>query len=72
MLVQAIDTHSLLGTAKDQQWVALALSFLGSYVDDLGEDLLMQEADKNAYVAGLVRSLGEAVSLLDTGKCIPS
>lgn len=72
MLVQAIDTHSLLGTAKDRQWVDLALSFLGSYVDELGEDLLMQETDKTAYVGGLVKSLGEAVGLLDTGKCTPS
>ncbi|EIM89936.1 uncharacterized protein STEHIDRAFT_92528 [Stereum hirsutum FP-91666 SS1] len=66
MLVQAIDTHRLLGTAKDRQWVDLALSFLGSYVDELGEDLLMQETDKTAYVGGLVKSLGEAVGLLDT------
>ena len=69
MLVQAIDTHSLLGTAKDRQWIDLALSFLGSYVEDLGQDLLMQDADRKAYVESLVLSLREAVSLAESGKC---
>lgn len=68
MLVQAIDTHNSLGTAKDRQWIDLALSFLGSYVEDLGQDLLMQDADQKAYVEGLVASLGEAVGLPESGK----
>lgn len=71
MLAQAIDTHSLLETTRDQQWIELALAFLGSYADDLGQDLLMDEADKEAYVEGVVKSLCDAVGSVESGVYTP-
>lgn len=67
MLSQAIDTHSTLGSSKDQQWINNALSFLRTYVDDRGRELLMQEDDKVAYVTRIVEWLGSAVADLETG-----
>ncbi|THH18490.1 hypothetical protein EW146_g2511 [Bondarzewia mesenterica] len=66
MLLQAIETHKMLGSARDQQWINILLSFLRSYVDDFGKDLLMLEDDKTAYVSWLIEGVKEAVGTLDT------
>ena len=70
MLSQAIDIHAALGTARDQQWINIALSFLKSYVDDHGSDLLVPEDDKAAYVSRIVKALHDAVNNLDSGMFI--
>ncbi|KAI0053990.1 hypothetical protein FA95DRAFT_1529824 [Auriscalpium vulgare] len=66
MLSQAIDIYSLSGTAQDQQWINIVLSFLRSYVEDLGRELLMQEDDKAAYLSKLIASLKDVVDNLET------
>ncbi|TFY76964.1 hypothetical protein EWM64_g7048 [Hericium alpestre] len=65
MLLRAIQTYDQGENAKDQQWINVALSFLRSYVTDLGKDLLMQEGDNTIYVDNIVQSLRAAVRNVD-------
>ncbi|ETW85992.1 hypothetical protein HETIRDRAFT_309755 [Heterobasidion irregulare TC 32-1] len=66
MLSQAIDIHAALGSARDQQWINIALSFLKSYVDDHGSDLLVTEDDKAAYVSRIVVALQDLANNIDS------
>ncbi|KAA1469549.1 hypothetical protein DENSPDRAFT_857972 [Dentipellis sp. KUC8613] len=66
MLCQAIETYARGDMSKDQQWANIALSFLKSFVGDLGKDLLMQEEDKTAYVTRIVDALKTVLDTLET------
>lgn len=68
MLSQAIDAHAALQQPKDREWIHILLSFLKTYVDDLGNELLMHEEDKIAYVSSLVLEMRRAADELDAGK----
>jgi trafficking protein particle complex subunit 10 len=70
MLSQALDTHAVLNKPKDTEWIHVLLSYLRTYIDNQGTELLLHEADKVAYVTELVNGLKSAVSELETGWCL--
>lgn len=54
MLSHAVDTHAQLKKPKDREWIHILLSYLKTYVEELGNELLMHEDDKAAYVGRLI------------------
>lgn len=73
MLSQAIDTHAQLNNPKDREWIHVLLSYLKTYVDELGNELLMHEDDKAAYVGKLIAEMQDAAKGLESGMlCRPS
>lgn len=72
MLSQALDTHYRLEKPKDRDWLHILLSFLKSYVHDLGEALLMHEEDKASYVNDLVAAMKTSADDLDSGGSVLS
>ncbi|KAG6845701.1 hypothetical protein H0H87_004962 [Tephrocybe sp. NHM501043] len=72
MLSNALDTHTVFEHEKDMEWIHIVLSFLKSYVDNLGTDLLMHEEDKVEYISGLVESLHQAATRLDADLAHPN
>lgn len=67
MLSRALDTHDELRKPKDREWIHILLSFLKAYVDDLGQELLMHEENKEAYISRLVSEMWNAADALDAG-----
>jgi hypothetical protein len=67
MLSQALDTYADLDKAKDTEWIHVLLSYLRTYIDNQGTELLLHEADKIAYITELVNGLKTAVSELESG-----
>ncbi|KII88634.1 hypothetical protein PLICRDRAFT_110377 [Plicaturopsis crispa FD-325 SS-3] len=66
MLSRAIDTHEVLEKSKDRDWIHIMLSFLKTYVEDLGNEMLIPEDDKKTYVSRLVGAMHTAASELDS------
>lgn len=69
MLSQALDTHAKFNKDKDTEWIHVLLSYLRTYIDTQGTELLLHEADKVVYVTELVNELKTVVSELKTGEC---
>lgn len=69
MLSKALDVHASLDKPNDREWIHILLSFLKTYVEGLGAELLMREEDKVLYVEKLVKAMKVAVSQLDAGVC---
>ncbi|KAG5354260.1 hypothetical protein C0989_003777 [Termitomyces sp. Mn162] len=67
MLSRALDTHTDYQQEKDTEWIHILLSFLKSYVDNLGAELLMHEKDQVEYITRLVENLHQAAAKLDSG-----
>lgn len=67
MLSRALDTHSEMKKLKDTEWIHILLSFLKTYIENLGSEMLMHEDDKTAYVTKLVNDMGRAASELEGG-----
>lgn len=67
MLSRAIDTHAELERPQDREWIHILLSFLKAFVESLGDELLMHEADKSIYVSRLVTEMHTAAEALDAG-----
>lgn len=67
MLSKALDTHRKLNQPHDVEWIHILLSFLKTYIDHGGEDLLMHEDDKVEYVSKLIAAMKVAASDLETG-----
>ena len=67
MLSRALDTHANLDLPRNVEWIHIVLSFLKTYVEHIGSEMLMHEIDKVEYVSQLVKSLRTSVELLDTG-----
>lgn len=67
MLSRALDTHSDMKKPKDTEWIHILLSFLKTYIENLGSELLMHEEDKTAYVTKLVNDMDRAASELEGG-----
>lgn len=70
MLSRALDTHADFQQEKDTEWIHILLSFLKSYVDISGCDLLIHEKDKAEYISELVHSLQQAASQLEAGSSL--
>jgi len=67
MLSRALDTHADLSKVKDTEWIHVLLSYLATYIDNQGMEILMHEVDKVAYLTELMNGLKTAVSELETG-----
>jgi hypothetical protein len=67
MLSQALDIHADLNRTKDTEWIHILLSYLRTYVDNLGTKLLVHEAEKVSYVSELVDDMKTAASQLEGG-----
>ncbi|KAG6825950.1 hypothetical protein H0H92_001746 [Tricholoma furcatifolium] len=72
MLSKALDTHADLRQEKDTEWIHILLSFLKSFVDSQGAELLMHEEDKVEYITRLVESLYQAATKLDADLAHPN
>lgn len=70
MLSHAVDTHAQLKKPKDREWIHILLSYLKTYVEELGNELLMHEDDKAAYVGRLIDEMRSAAEGLETGRII--
>ncbi|KAG5639493.1 hypothetical protein H0H81_000633 [Sphagnurus paluster] len=68
MLSRALDAHADFQQEKDTEWIHILLSFLKSYIENLGSELLMHEDDKVEYITKLVDNLRQAASKLETGR----
>ncbi|KAF7964535.1 hypothetical protein HWV62_6039, partial [Athelia sp. TMB] len=66
MLSQAIDTHAKLNNPKDREWIHITLSYLKTYVEELGNELLLHEDDKVAYVGKLIAEMRNASQDLES------
>ncbi|KAF8212360.1 trafficking protein particle complex subunit 10 [Mycena galopus ATCC 62051] len=67
MLSLALDTHAELDKTKDREWIHILLSFLKTYVDTVGLELLMHEEDRVEYISRLVLAMRETATTLDSG-----
>ncbi|RXW22699.1 hypothetical protein EST38_g3139 [Candolleomyces aberdarensis] len=67
MLARALDTHSRSEKAQDVEWMHILLSFLKSYVEHRGADMLFPTDNPTEYISKLVTSLMEAASGLENG-----
>ncbi|TFK43010.1 trafficking protein particle complex subunit 10 [Crucibulum laeve] len=67
MLSRALDTHATLDKSQDVEWIHILLSFLKTYCEHRGTDLLLHEEDKLEYVSKLVNAMREAASQLENG-----
>ncbi|KAG6865627.1 hypothetical protein C0991_000914 [Blastosporella zonata] len=72
MLSKALDTHAHFEQKKDMEWIHIVLSYLKSYIDNLGSELLMHEQDKMEYISRLVESLHQAAVKLDADLAHPN
>ncbi|KAJ7452540.1 hypothetical protein B0H11DRAFT_2245998 [Mycena galericulata] len=66
MLSLALDTHAELDKSKDREWIHILLSFLKTYVDTVGLDLLMHEEDSTEYISRLVQAMRESATTLES------
>ncbi|GBE82036.1 hypothetical protein SCP_0404120 [Sparassis crispa] len=66
MLTHALNVHASAKQTKDVDWIHLVLEFLKAYVEDIGKDLLTDEADRRSYVSGLFSGLVEAAEGLQS------
>lgn len=67
MLSLALDTHAELDKTKDREWIHILLSFLKTYVDTVGLDLLMHEEDSVEYISRLVQAMRHSATTLESG-----
>ncbi|KAJ7751971.1 trafficking protein particle complex subunit 10 [Mycena metata] len=71
MLSLALDTHAELDKTRDREWIHILLSFLKTYVDTVGLDLLMHEEDSVEYISRLVQAMRDAATALETDLAHP-
>lgn len=70
MLSLALDTHAELDKTKDREWIHILLSFLKTYVETVGLDLLMHEEDSVEYISRLVQAMRDSATMLEAGSKI--
>ena len=70
MLQRALCTHRQSEKPQDAEWVHMVLSFLKSYVENMGEETLIQGFEKVEYVSTLVESLKQSIETLDNGELV--
>jgi hypothetical protein len=67
MLARALDTHGRSEKPQDVEWMHILLSFLKSYVEHRGADMLFPTDNPTEYISKYVTSLMEAASGLENG-----
>lgn len=70
MLSRALDTHTEMKQPRDNEWMHNLLSYLKSFIEHQGSELLIHEDDKIEYVSRLVSSLTDAANDLESGGSI--
>ncbi|TRM61873.1 trafficking protein particle complex subunit 10 [Schizophyllum amplum] len=65
VLSRALDTHAALDQQHDRDWIHTLLAFLNAYVTTMGKELLMDQADSERYLVGLIEALQKAAVELD-------
>ncbi|PCH38130.1 hypothetical protein WOLCODRAFT_64398 [Wolfiporia cocos MD-104 SS10] len=60
MRLQALKIHTSTEKEKDAEWANIVLEFLKAYVEDMGQELLMDVDDHKSYISLLVQSLQAA------------
>ncbi|KAF9466293.1 trafficking protein particle complex subunit 10 [Collybia nuda] len=65
MLSRALDTHSDMKKPKDTEWIHILLSFLKSYIENLGSELLLHTGGQVTYMTKLVNDMSHAAAELD-------
>ena len=68
-LRHALDTHATLAKPRDREWILILLSFMKTYAESSGAELLMSEEDKVDYISLLSDQLKVAAESLQEGKC---
>ncbi|KAF9452305.1 hypothetical protein P691DRAFT_805187 [Macrolepiota fuliginosa MF-IS2] len=71
MLARALDTHAEMEQPKDNEWLHNLLSYLRSFIEHQGSELLIHEDDKIEYISKLVSSLTEAAHNLESEIVLP-
>ncbi|KAJ6455695.1 trafficking protein particle complex subunit 10 [Mycena sanguinolenta] len=71
MLSLALDTHAELDKTKDREWIHILLSFLKTYVDTVGLELLMHEEDSVEYISRLVQAMRDSATTLESDLAHP-
>ncbi|KAJ7740726.1 trafficking protein particle complex subunit 10 [Mycena maculata] len=66
MLSLALDTYAELDKSKDREWIHILLSFLKTYVETVGLDLLMHEEDSAEYISRLVQAMKDSATALES------
>lgn len=67
MYSRALDTHATLNKKKDRDWITTTLSFIKTYVNDLGSEALMNAPQKESRLIDLVSAMKQAAETLDSG-----
>ncbi|KAF8652735.1 hypothetical protein AX16_004233 [Volvariella volvacea WC 439] len=65
MLSRALDTHALMSKPKDTEWIHILLSYIKTYVDCEGTDMLLHGQDRVDYLSGLLEQLISAAAALE-------
>lgn len=68
MLSRALDIRAALRKPDDREWIHILLSYLKTFVDGQGTELLAHEEDKVTYVEQLVTAMQAAAFKLDAGR----
>ncbi|KAJ7063184.1 trafficking protein particle complex subunit 10 [Mycena amicta] len=71
MLSLALDTHAELNKSNDREWIHVLLSFLKTYVETAGLDVLMHKEDSVEYISKLVQAMKTSASELDSDLLYP-
>ncbi|CAK5277454.1 unnamed protein product, partial [Mycena citricolor] len=66
MLSLALDTHSKLDKTQDREWIHILLSFLKTFIETEGLELLMPHVDHQAYVSQLVEAMYASAKSLES------
>ncbi|KAF5358539.1 hypothetical protein D9756_001945 [Leucocoprinus leucothites] len=71
MLSRALDTHTDMKQPEDNEWMHNLLSYLRSFIEHQGSELLIHEDDKAEYINRLVSRLTEAANGLESEIILP-
>lgn len=67
MLARALETHALSEKPKDVEWMHILLSFLKSYVEHRGADMLLPSHNSPEYLLKFLTELKDAASQSENG-----
>lgn len=68
MLSRALDTHVKMDQPKDNEWMHNLLSYLKTFIEHKGDQLLIHEDDKIEYISRLVSLLAQTAHRLESGE----
>ncbi|KAL0580266.1 hypothetical protein V5O48_001771 [Marasmius crinis-equi] len=63
-LRHALDTHAALDKPRDREWIHILLSFMKTYAETSGAELLMAAEDRVTYISHLIEQMKTAAAEL--------